>query len=656
MRLSYPLVVVVVAACGKPPAALDHPPDAAGDAVDPDGPPAPFGDPLAALAELPPACSGSGWCWWAPRPSGTSYSRIVASAPDNIWLVGGGPPAYAAILQWNGYAWIEHKPPLPACPPNSACPNNEYAFPMAISTGGPNNTWLVYTNLTEHWDGTKWTIMDIEHGNASVNGVWVAPDGAAWVTSDRGVKRWHNGVATPITDVGFNTVWGTASDDIFFTTIGGVTHYDGTTFRSIYQGTKTAAWYQGVKHDVWIGGSEGALFHWDGDTITELDTGLPRQAKVMSADYAASDDVTWIATATSASPEYFLHWNGTELTKTPIEPAFTELGDRVCLGLGAAKVIDGRFWIVCGDGAVAERSGPGTIAAIIERVAGTGDWWGTSRDDLYHAAGSTNTLRHWDGVAWTSTPKRLSSLRGNPNAGIGGAHELFGTVAEIVDGQYVWWLERFDGATWWPRLELTRSPTIANAHRITDVWPLKAGEALIVGAKGAAFHYLDGTLTPITSGTTVDLNMIWGRDPDHLWVAGDDGTLLIWRRSNPGVLEADASFPTTTDHLRRITGAGGSTWLLAWSGVHGGNQTYAWMKPAEGAWRQVDTKVPPTSIVALSDTNVVISATDSGLLARWDGVAFQLETYPSWRALQRLHALPDGTTYLTGSSGIVWHP
>src|SRR5262249_37265637 len=158
---------------------------------------------------------------------------------DNIWLAGGGPPSYAAILQWNGHKWIEHKPPLGTCNPGVHC---EYAFPMSIATIAPDDTWLVYTNLTEHWDGAKWTIVDVETTNVTVGGVWIDPTGDAWVTrSDGTLKRWHAGVATTFTaPVGFGSIWGTDAKDIFLTTIGAIIHFDGAAFSVIYQGNKTA--------------------------------------------------------------------------------------------------------------------------------------------------------------------------------------------------------------------------------------------------------------------------------------------------------------------------------------------------------------------------------------------------------------------------------
>jgi hypothetical protein len=75
-----------------------------------------------------------------------------------------------------------------------------------------------------------------------------------------------------------------------------------------------------------------------------------------------------------------------------------------------------------------------------------------------------------------------------------------------------------------------------------------------------------------------------------------------------------------------------------------------------GAWQTVNTVVSPQSIAAVSDVDVVVNATDAGVVSRWNGSAFALETYPSWRGLVSLYALPDGTMLLTGENGFVSHP
>ncbi len=610
-----------------------------------------FADPFAALQNLPPVCSPAGWCWLAPTPSGTFYSRVVSSAPSNIWLVGGGPPSYAAILQWNGFTWTAHKPPVPTCAPSSNCFYPDYLFPMAISTIAPDDTWMVYSNVVEHWDGTQWSIVDIDNSSGiTLDGVWVDPTGDAWVTaSDGTIKRWHNGAAT-LYNVGTfaGSIWGTAPDDVFVTSIGALWHYDGTTWQSIYSGGKTAGSYVGARRDVWISGGDGAIFHWDGTAITPFTVAaLAAHASVQGADYAAPNDVSWLATGGSAAPAMYIHWDGHTLTPTAVVPPTTSLGDPLCAELGSVRVIGGQWWIVCDYGGVSTMTAPGTMAPVISPWIGTGQIWGTSKNNLYLASGGD--LRHWDGTTWTHTSMPIGQIRGLAGAATGGADELFGSHFNFSSGMYTTYLDHFDGASW-TATPLTTFTFGQPLLFISTVYPLGPGEAVIVGGGGSAFHYQGGTLTPIAAGTTVDLAGVWGPDADHLIISGAGGTLLDWSRSNPNVFTPDPGFPTTTDDLGAIASAGGTTWIVP------ANQTYVWMKPAASTWQTIATQVSPISIAAINDHDVVVAASSSGLVSRWNGMKFTVENYPSWQQLNSLFALPDGTTYLTGTSGVVVHP
>ncbi|HTR54910.1 MAG TPA: hypothetical protein VMJ10_29690 [Kofleriaceae bacterium] len=162
---------------------------------------------------------------------------------------------------------------------------------------------------------------------------------------------------------------------------------------------------------------------------------------------------------------------------------------------------------------------------------------------------------------------------------------------------------------------------------------------------------MEPLIDPITTGTTNDLAAVWGPDADHLSITGANGTLLSWVRTNPTVFTPDPSMPATvTDYLADIAFAGTTEWIIA------PNQTYVYRRVGSGAWQTVDTITSPQSIAALSDTDDVVNGNDSGLVSRWNGSAFALETYPAWRGLQSLYALPDGTMLLTGESGFVSHP
>lgn len=604
-----------------PPDVVDASPDAA----------TPLGDPFGGLVQLPPACSSDGWCWWQPAPSGTFYNRIVSSSPANIWIVGGGPPGYAAILQWDGHVWTAHQPPVP--PGYPAC-----EFPMAVSTIGHDNTWLVYGNLVEHWDGGTWSIVYASTASGvTLNGVWVDPTGDAWVTaSDGTVARWHGSTPT-IWQFGsyMGSIWGTAPDDIFVTSVGSIFHFDGTAFSRIYSGGKTAAWYQGAPGDVWITGGDAAMLHWNGHSVTEVSApAVPSHGVIQSAAFVSRSDVSWIATGATAGPTYLVHWDGAHLATTTIDHPANALGEDPCGLLGSAQVIDGAWWIVCADGGVATMIGAHTLAPVISPWTGIGSLWGTSTSDLYLATGAE--LRHWDGATWTTTPRQTAGLRG---VKVNGGSVLFGvhTTGPTT------FIDRFDGTSW-------TSTVVSSSGLVNSVYPLGPDEALLVGTTGSAYHYQAGVVAPIASGTTANLVDIFAPDGDHAWIAGDRGTLLQWDRSLPGIFTPDASFPATTDDLRAITGAGGLVSVIA------ANQNHAWMKPAIGPWRLVDTQVFPVSIAAINDHDVVVVGTDSGDAARWNGTSFVREVYPSWRGLQTLYALPDGTTYLSGPSGVIMHP
>ena len=637
----------MLAACGAPTRApLADAPTSTSDAGSPDASvPA---DPFTSLENLPPVCSSDGWCWLWPTPSGARYNQITSSDPDNIWIFGGGVPSFSPIMQWNGQKWITHTPPVPAGYP-------PYLYPMGLSTTGPNNAWMAYNDLVEHWDGTSWTIVNTP--GVQLMGIWATPSGNAWVTDNLGnVTEWTPaGVTLKTFSTGtlVGAVWGTAEDDFFVTTLGGMFHYDGSNLLSIYHGGKTAASYQGAKQDVWISGNQGVILHWNGSVMTDIPTGVSSQALVLSAGYAADDDISWIQNGPGGSPANFLHWDGTQVTVTPVDPAsqVTPLGTTRCMDLGGAQIIAGKWWIVCDGGAVMTVSGT-SLVPVIDPLTAL-DMWGTSMTDLYISTGAE--LHHWDGATWTREIRPVVGLAGNPGAGVGGANELFGLDVEgAVDGSgtYIYTIDvvHFDGAAW-TSTQATQFPLSGPLEFLAAPYPLGPGEAMIVGQQGTAFHYANGTLTPIATGTTNDLAGVWGPDHDHLSITGSNATLLSWDRANPGVFTPDPSFPTTaTDNLLDITGAGGTTWIIP------ANQTYMWMKPAAGAWQQVDAKIPPTAIAAHTATDVVVNGNDAGAVSHWNGTEFVRELYPSGDELGKTFMLPDGTTFLYDLTGVAYRP
>nr|HEX4314005.1 hypothetical protein [Kofleriaceae bacterium] len=654
MTTKTPLAILfVVAACHAPSRPLSGDAGATGDA----SLNAPAGDasagssdPFAALAAMPTVCSPDGWCWQWPLPSGTSYGHIVSTGPDNIWITGGGPPAYSLLLQWNGHTWTDHSVPVPpGYPP--------YLATDGLSMTGPDNAWMLYNNLLEHYDGTAWSVVFIFAGAALPLGVWADAKGDAWVGDGEGnidLFTQAGDVIDTFSTGGFSgTIWGTADDDLFITTIGGVLHYDGSAVTRIYAG-KTCGWYQGVQNDVWISGE--TILHWDGSAMTETDieAGHDETAQFDAAGYVGSGDVSFALWGDPGGAlAGIIHWDGSGFTTHPIDPAsqITPLGDSRCGAFRDAQLIAGTWFVVCDGGAVATLGSDYNLVPVIDPIQGH-TMWGTSTTNLYFATG--DELQHFDGTTWMRMlDNRILALKGIAGAGSGGADELFGTHELMsTDGSEIFttYFDHFDGATWTstPLTQYTFGEPILN---IADAYPVGPGEALIVGGQGNAFYFANGAVTPIASGTTADLYAVVPVDSDHLWIGGGSGTMLTWDRADPDELAVDPTFPsaTTSEDLEYGAGAGGVLWFASV------NSDDVWRRGSDGTWQDIDAHVAATSVIADGSDGLLISATDSGEVARWNGHAFAIEYYPSWFGLQRLFALPDGTTYLTGQRGTVIH-
>lgn len=125
---------------------------------------------------------------------------VAAASANDVWAVGQyGQPAFGAArtltMHWNGTQWSV----VPS--PNGSRPNSTLADVVAMAS---NNVWAVGATsniggarqpLSEHWDGTQWSIVPAPGGTSSedafltgvsaagselwaVGGTYNAPDGA----------------------------------------------------------------------------------------------------------------------------------------------------------------------------------------------------------------------------------------------------------------------------------------------------------------------------------------------------------------------------------------------------------------------------------------------------------------------------------------------
>jgi hypothetical protein len=255
-------------------------------------------------------------------------------------------------------------------------------------------------------------------------------------------------------------------------------------------------------------------------------------------------------------------------------------------------------------------------------------------------------VRKWDGHT-------LQIIQPMTGAGaISGIHtaagdELFATGFELTDDRlhYIADAYHYDG-TAWTKTQLDQS-LISDHRYFTKVWAMAPGEAMAVGYGGLAYHYANGAWSPVATGVTTDLVGVWGPDPDHVWMTGPHGTLLLWNRASPGVAVPDPSL-TTTDDLGAIHGAGGVTWIAdAPSSV---------LYSTPSGWTQVSAGVAVGGLFAVDATNVVVSSSGQSQLARWNGSKFVLEDNGAGSPTSVLFQPPGGTMLAGGLDALVQHP
>jgi hypothetical protein len=242
--------------------------------------------------------SGGRWTM-VPLPVGSNartdtlgLMAVAAVSPADAWAVGydlpGSAPARALIEHWDGTQW--------SIVPNPAA-RKQGAFLDAITALSPADIWAVGLQtgaggtirpLTEHWDGTSWTVVPAPAAAAPSRFIAVSADGPS-------------------------DVWAVGSQ--------------------LQKGTSDSA--------------TALVEHWNGQAWSVV-RGLPDLGNgELLAVYAASPADVW---ATVWAPETngglgvdeFVHWNGSKWTTVPV-PGPQEYGDQTVY-TGLAGTGPGNLW------------------------------------------------------------------------------------------------------------------------------------------------------------------------------------------------------------------------------------------------------------------------------------------------------------------------
>jgi len=143
----------------------------------------------------------------------SELNGVTCASPSTCFAVGssfGKDGYYTAgqtlIQRWDGTDWSVVASPSPAGARYSelidvACPSPRSCFAVGVSTTGPGNG--VRAPLTEHWDGSNWSIMTTP---ALPSGTQGSLHGVA-CTSDRGCFAVGDETTKPLAELWDGTTW-----------------------------------------------------------------------------------------------------------------------------------------------------------------------------------------------------------------------------------------------------------------------------------------------------------------------------------------------------------------------------------------------------------------------------------------------------------------
>jgi hypothetical protein len=300
--------------------------------------------------------------WDGTRWSGTGTTKtkglrgVWGSGPDDVWAVGDNEPDAWAV-HWDGHAWTESLVrPAPLVVGANRAPAAEHL--SAVWGSGPNDVWAVGDNGTNgtgeiiHWDGQAWTPFAGPTATAPgfslptmpLYAIWGAGPDDVWAGGGGGGERsmvhwdgksWSAVVESAIQIGETHGIWGSSGSDIWAVgALGSILHWTPTTGwqeapppERLTTSTQTlyAVWGTGAS-DVWaVGGANvyasgnepGIIFHFDGLSWVEVQTGLTKPLVSLQAVWSSGPaDVTAVG-GDGLTADNVLHFDGTRWTPSP---------------------------------------------------------------------------------------------------------------------------------------------------------------------------------------------------------------------------------------------------------------------------------------------------------------------------------------------------
>jgi hypothetical protein len=226
---------------------------------------------------------------WAPAltaPANEFFYALWGSSPDDVWLGG------SRLRHWNGADWSDLTPPELLLDPSREV--------RTLAGRTPEDVWLGATIPASssparlfHWDGSSWTERtppeSVTGGPAHVSDIWVSPSRDAWATAIwqvngaawwGGVLRWsgaswQSAVAGNLSENNWQSIWGSADDDLWVVGQMGMAHFDGVSWRPDRTATGITrigapTLWGSCARDVWAIGLNEQVWHFDGVSWSQV--------------------------------------------------------------------------------------------------------------------------------------------------------------------------------------------------------------------------------------------------------------------------------------------------------------------------------------------------------------------------------------------------
>ena len=405
--------------------------------------------------------------------------------------------------------------------------------------------------------------------------------------------------------------------------------------------------------DVWLGGTGGALWHWDGNALTRANSNTTLDIQQIAV--VASGQAFALAFVPVHSGSFdLLRLEGTEWSvvgqpSAPLDlyflphdlyaPTATEAWG--VLYQQAFHYQDNAF----GPVAVPDVSGvwgtdPNNVwfgkdkwdgQRIVQPLgSGWGPIWGTGPTDMW-----IGTI-HWDGQ--TATDYVTSGL------GLGVAALRGLSTTDVWATTLYGGIVHFDGSQTWK--EVVADPDFSSNHvygLAEGIWQVGSNALWIAGPYNQIYLYDGGALVPIPdTGTppTNDLLGVWGSSTKDLWAVGNNGAIL----HGDGTGWTQGTSPTTNT-LRAVSGsAANDVWAVGDAG------TVAHWNGA--SWSATPSNTSTDLFAVWATANYVVAVGANGTIIADDGKGFASQTSGATATLRGVWGRSPSDVYAADGSNL----